>query len=112
MYSLTSEAHSSNGASNISEHISSVPPLMMTEKKQKKAMQDTIGATPPVRNTVTEDEDQLFTQLLVTTTEKNNSIKDELFKMSPTINHTKATMPDVTDEENDNLLEELLAQPI
>ena len=111
MYPLTSEAHSSDGASNTSEHISSAASLLVAEKKQK----ETVNAMPPpVRNTsnvITEDEDQLFTQLLVAKTE-NNFMQDESFKMSTGINQTKTTVPDIIDEENDNLLEELLAQPI
>ena len=115
MCPLSSEAHSSNGASNISEHISSATSLVVTEKRENKAKEDTVNAMTPVRNTsdvVIEDEDQLFTQLLVAKTEKNNLMQDELFKMSAPINQTKTTVPDITDEENDNLLEELLAQPI
>lgn len=114
IYPLTSEAH--GGASNISEHISSATSLVVAEKKLNKAKQEMVNATPPpVRNTsdvVTEDEDQLFTQLLVAKTEKNNLMQDESFKMSTTTSRTKTTVPDITDEENDNLLEELLAQPI
>lgn len=110
VYPLTSEAHSSDGASNRSEHISSAASLLVAEKKQK----ETVNAMPPpVRNTsnVAEDEDQLFTQLLVAKT-KNSFMQDESFKMSTGIDQSKTTVPDITDEENDNLLEELLAQPI
>ena len=112
VYSLTSDAHSTDcSASNTSEHVSSAASLVVAEKKQNKAKQETVNATPPVRNTSdVEDEDQLFTQLLVSKT-GNNLVQDESFKMPTAINQ-KTIVPDITDEENDNLLEELLAQPI
>lgn len=85
----------------------------MAEKKLKPK-QDTVNATPLVKNavdTVIEDEDQLLSQLLAAKTE-NNSVKDKVFKVTSPTDHTKPILPEVTDEENDSLLEELLAQPI
>ena len=112
MYPLTSEAYSTDGASSISEHVSAVSSLVMTEKKQSKPKEDTVAPIKHTVDVVTEDEDQLLTQLLAAKTEKNSLIEDKLYKASATADQTKTTLPDITDEENDNLLEELLAQPI
>lgn len=112
MYPLTSETHSSNGASNISEHISSVTSLCKTEKKLNTSKEHSpVNATPlakDILDDVIEDEDQLLTQLLAAKMQN----KDKMFKMTMPADHTKPRLPEVTDEENDSLLEELLAQPI
>lgn len=70
-----------------------------------------VNVTPLVNDTIKmEDDDQLLTKLLATKTDKNNFVKGKLFNV---MDHTKTTSPsDITDEENDSLLEELLAQPI
>lgn len=112
MYPLTSETHSSNSASNVSEHMSSVTSLVKTEKKPNTSKENSlVNATPLVKDIsddVIEDEDQLLTQLLAAKTQN----KDKMFKMTMPADHTKPRLPEVTDEENDSLLEELLAQPI
>ena len=107
--------HSSNFVSDTSEHTSSVSSLVVAEKKKSKLKSDTINIIPPVKETidaVIEDEDQILTTLLAAKTEKNSVIDDKLFKMATIVDQTKTTLPDVTDEENDCLLEELLAQPV
>lgn len=111
VYSLTSETHSCNFEN---EHTSTVPSLV-TEKKKSKLKPDIVNTTPPVKDTtddIIEDEDQILTTLLAAKTEKDNVIEDKLFKMTTMVDQTKTTLPDVIDEENDCLLEELLAQPI
>ena len=115
MYPLTSEACATDGTSTASGHTSNISSLIMADKKLDKAKEDTVNATPLVKNNVdavTEDEDQLLSKLLAARTEKNHLIDDSLFKMSTTVGHTKTKLPEITDEENDSLLEELLAQPI
>ena len=115
MYPITSEACLNDGVSVVSEHISSVSSLVMVDKKLDKPEEDAINATPLVKDNidaVTEDEDQLLSKLLAAKTDKNHLVNDSVFKMTTAIDHTKTKLPEVTDEENDNLLEELLAQPI
>lgn len=109
-YPLTCEAFTSDTVSGTTEHISTTSLLVLTEKTKAKPKQhETFNATPaPVKHTTTEDEDQLFSELLAAKTD----IKDQ-FKMTPkAADHIKTSLPNVTDEENDSLLEELLAQPI
>jgi len=107
---LTSEAKPVD-VTNASERISSAS-LLVTEKKQSTTKQDTVNATHAIKDNVGEDEDKMLSQLLAAKTEENKLTKDKLYKMSTTIDQTKTQLPDITDEENDILLEELLAQPI
>ena len=115
MYPLTSEACLDDRMPVVSEHISTVSSLVMVDKKLDKPDEDAFNATHLVKgnvDTVTEDEDQLLSELLAAKTEKNHLVNDSVFKMTTAIDHTKTKLPEITDEENDNLLEELLAQPI
>ena len=111
MQPLKSEAKPVDVFSNVSEHVSSVS-LLVTEKKQSSGTkQDKVSAKHAIKHNEV-DEDEMLTQLLAAKTEENKLTEDKLYKMSTTADQTKTPLPDITDEENDILLEELLAQPI
>lgn len=69
-----------------------------------------INAPPSVTNSVVE-EDEMLTQLLAAKTEDIGVTKNSSVKMTSYADKNQPQF-DTTDEENDSLLEELLAQPI
>ena len=95
------------------------PTLLTAEKSSKNNKlnkQETIltlskiNTPPSVTNSVVE-EDEMLTELLAAKTEDVGIAKNSSVKMT---SYTVKSLPqiDAKDEENDSLLEELLAQPI